>query len=419
MLGGPLGRRVLRLLDRKARAGVRVRLLHREGLSIRLGVRVKQCLPVMRRRTPDHPGHHYVPDVDRLFRGELRGTPIRRAGFPLGAFRRQGFAPLKLAHDKIVVVDGATAIVGGMNLATAVAGNHDLLLRVTGPAVVAPQAVFDHDWDLAHGRREPFPDWCARAAALDTGEDWPHRLRFAVTRPDRSDQRQLLLDVIDRARERLWVQMFYVTEQTLVESLGRAARRGVDVRVLCDPNEFSLGVRLYGAPNLPFVKELMAAGVPVRLFDAAPGAQMHQKSIVVDSRYVFAGATNLTRQSFRVNTESAFLVDGPGLADVFERRFIGRLGQSVGAAGRRPLPASAGVLLVREAGEPLRMTFRDATLCAIARNMPRMRAVPWLVPWVDQSAGRDQHRPEERAACTATPRGWSVCAPRFGRWTSS
>jgi phosphatidylserine/phosphatidylglycerophosphate/cardiolipin synthase-like enzyme len=43
----------------------------------------------------------------------------------------------------------------------------------------------------------------------------------------------------------------------------------------------------------------------------------------VDSRYVFAGATNLTRQSFRVNTESAFLVDGPGLADVFERRFAG------------------------------------------------------------------------------------------------
>lgn len=34
------------------------------------------------------------------------------------------------------------------------------------------------------------------------------------------------------------------------------------------------------------------------------------------------------------------------------------------------------------------MTFRDATLCAIARNMPRMRAVPWLVPWVaNQLAG--------------------------------
>jgi hypothetical protein len=37
MLGGPLGRRVLRLLDRMARAGVRVSLLHRDGLSIASG----------------------------------------------------------------------------------------------------------------------------------------------------------------------------------------------------------------------------------------------------------------------------------------------------------------------------------------------------------------------------------------------
>jgi hypothetical protein len=34
------------------------------------------------------------------------------------------------------------------------------------------------------------------------------------------------------------------------------------------------------------------------------------------------------------------------------------------------------------------MTLRDATLCAIARNMPRMRAVPWFVPWVTNQFAR-------------------------------
>jgi phosphatidylserine/phosphatidylglycerophosphate/cardiolipin synthase-like enzyme len=278
---------------------------------------------VARRASRARPVHHYVPDVDRVFQGELCGSPIERAGFPLGAFRSaRGLAPLKLAHDKIVVIDGATAIVGGMNLATAVAGNHDLLLRVTGPAVAAPREVFEHDWALACGRRERFPDWGAAEVEAGAEGGWPHSLRFVVTRPDRADQLDLLLELIGHARDRVWVQMFYVTEPALVAALGRAARRGVDVRVICDPNEFSLGIRLYGAPNLPFVKLLLDMGVPVHLFDAAPGAQMHQKSIVVDSRYVFAGATNLTRQSFRVNTESAFLVDGPDLAGVFERRFL-------------------------------------------------------------------------------------------------
>lgn len=34
------------------------------------------------------------------------------------------------------------------------------------------------------------------------------------------------------------------------------------------------------------------------------------------------------------------------------------------------------------------MTIREATLCAIARNMPRMRAVPWFVPWVTNRLAR-------------------------------
>jgi hypothetical protein len=34
------------------------------------------------------------------------------------------------------------------------------------------------------------------------------------------------------------------------------------------------------------------------------------------------------------------------------------------------------------------MTLRHATLCAIARNMPRMRAVPWFVPWVTNQLAR-------------------------------
>jgi hypothetical protein len=34
------------------------------------------------------------------------------------------------------------------------------------------------------------------------------------------------------------------------------------------------------------------------------------------------------------------------------------------------------------------MTLRHATLCVIARNMPRMRAVPWFVPWVTNQLAR-------------------------------
>jgi phosphatidylserine/phosphatidylglycerophosphate/cardiolipin synthase-like enzyme len=322
LIGGPLGRAVLRQLDRKARAGVRVRLLHREGLTIRAVAACKPWLKATRRWQQAHPEHHYTPEVGRIFRGPLSGSPIQRAGFPLRAFRGRGFAPLKLAHDKIIVVDDETAIVGGMNLATAVCRNCDLLLRLTGPAAAAPAAVFEYDWRLAAGRKAPFPHWVAgsngEGPEVRADDD---RLRMVVTRPDCANQLDAVRGLISGARRRIWVQMFYVTDPVVVGDLIAARARGVDVRVLCDANEFSLGLRLHGAPNLPFVEDLLRGGVAARVFDSRPGTQMHQKSIVVDSRFVFAGATNLTRQSFRVNTESAVIVDDADLARTFEDRF--------------------------------------------------------------------------------------------------
>ncbi len=95
----------------------------------------------------------------------------------------------------------------------------------------------------------------------------------------------------------------------------------VDVRVLQDPNEFSLGLHLYGAPNIAFMGKLIDAGVPLRLYRSSPGGQMHQKSLLVDDRWVVVGATNWTRQSFRVNTESSYLVDSQRQATRLAQRF--------------------------------------------------------------------------------------------------
>jgi phosphatidylserine/phosphatidylglycerophosphate/cardiolipin synthase-like enzyme len=322
MIGGRLGRGVLRLLDRKARSGVRVRLLHREGPTIRAAAACKRWLKLARNGHAGHPEYHYTPEVDRLFRAELSTSPISRRGFPLRRFRGQGFSPLKLAHDKIVVIDGTTAIVGGMNLATAVSRNCDLLMRLRGPAASLPAAVFEYDWRLANGADARFPHWVASwSPASGPGDTEGTRLRMVATRPDCSNQLDALRELVGGARSRLLVQMFYVTEPVVVGDLVSARSRGVDVRVLCDANEFSLGVRLYGAPNLPFVEDLLRGGVAVRLFASRPGTQMHQKSIVVDSRLVFAGATNLTRQSFLSNTDSAVIVESRRLAGVLGERF--------------------------------------------------------------------------------------------------
>jgi phosphatidylserine/phosphatidylglycerophosphate/cardiolipin synthase-like enzyme len=206
-----------------------------------------------------------------------------------------------------------------MNLATAVSRNHDLFVRVTGPAIAAPAAVFDYDWQLAVDPAASFP---AEPASGPCGVPWPHRLKFVVTRPGRSNQLELVLGLLRFAERRIWLEMFLFTEPGIVTALAEARARGVEIRVIVDPMEYALGLRLHGAPNLPFVGDMLDSGIPVRLFRTAPGRQMHQKSLVVDGRYVLTGTTNFTRQGFRVNTESSFLVDGSDVAVAYERRFL-------------------------------------------------------------------------------------------------
>lgn len=318
LIGGEYGRRVLRLLDSKAREGVRVRLINQEADSISAGRYLKKLLLTLDPVHGTQPQHHYTPVVDELFAGELSDSPVQRAAYPLRAFK-QGSAFLRLAHDKLIIIDSRLAITGGMNLATSVLKNHDLMIAVSGPAVAGPVAIFNYDWTLATGESPPISELSLGRA--HGGSSLPQMLKFLVTRPECDDQYREIAGLIDGAQHRIWLHMFYLTEPAIIERLIAAHEREVDVRIIIDPNEYSLGLHLYGAPNIGFVGDLLSAGVAIRYYQSMPGRQMHQKSMIVDEELLYTGATNFTRQSLYANTESGLVIKDGGIVRIFSQRF--------------------------------------------------------------------------------------------------
>ena len=57
--------------------------------------------------------------------------------------------------------------------------------------------------------------------------------------------------------------MFYLTDPEIIRMLAGAKDRGLDVRIIIDPNEFSLGLPMHGAPNLSFLKDFHSPGYPL------------------------------------------------------------------------------------------------------------------------------------------------------------
>jgi len=121
-----------------------------------------------------------------------------------------------------------------------------------------------------------------------------------------------LLDDLAKAQkgDTILLGMFFIAKSDLVNALVDAANRGVDVKMILDPNENSFGNEKSGLPNRPVVHEMVensGGKIDVRWYNTLTG-QYHTKLVVVqtkDETYISNGSANLTERTLdNYNLES-------------------------------------------------------------------------------------------------------------------
>jgi cardiolipin synthase A/B len=291
-----VGRKFAEALSERAAAGVEVRILYDAGGS---------------RETP------------REFFGRLRAAGARVAEFrPLiGSLRR--FRLPKRNHRKLLVVDGHTAFVGGLNLASSYApieegglGWRDTQVELQGPVVADLTAMFLDLWRrerLGAPGSDPVPDpppvGGVPALVLSS-----HALR------NRWEIGSHYRYAISRAQERIWIaNAYFLPSARFRRELRRAAHRGVDVRILV-PARSDVAPALYAAQR-SFARYLRSG---IRLYEWS-GPMMHAKTALIDSNWVTVGSYNIDHLSLFRNFElTAVVVDrevGAEMRAMFEVDF--------------------------------------------------------------------------------------------------
>lgn len=112
----------------------------------------------------------------------------------------------------------------------------------------------------------------------------------------------LLIDIAaTQEGDQIDVMMFFIAKRDIVNALIDAANRGVDVRMILDPNENSFGREKSGLPNRPVVQELLEdtdEKLEVRWFNTVVG-QYHSKAIHIqtDRSIISSGAANYTERT--------------------------------------------------------------------------------------------------------------------------
>lgn len=123
-----------------------------------------------------------------------------------------------------------------------------------------------------------------------------------------------------KAKEHIDLAMFYLSERNIINALIDAQQRGVNVRVLLDPNKDAFGHEKNGIPNRQVASELHQAGVNVRWCNTQ-GEQCHSKMLLkynAQHAELILGSANFTARNLKdYNLETDFRVIGSLNAPVF------------------------------------------------------------------------------------------------------
>jgi len=261
---------------------------------------------------------------------------LKQAGVALVSFNpvnpldaKIGYSLNDRDHRKILIVDGTTAIVGGVNLSTdyqsnplgksggpkGSAGEHwrDTDLQIEGPAVAQLQTLFLDHWKTQKGpaldESGMFPTIPAAGIAVTRvlgstpGETIP---QYYVT----------LLSAIQNAEESVLVSAaYFVPTDQEMDALMDAARRGIDVRLLT-PDQSDSGLSI-GVAHSHYT-DLLAAGV--KIFETH-GIVLHTKTVVIDGVWSVIGSSNFDHRSIIFNDEVDVVVLGSDTGQDLEAMF--------------------------------------------------------------------------------------------------
>jgi cardiolipin synthase len=216
-------------------------------------------------------------------------------------------------HRKLIVVDGETGFVGGINFGIdhleefGPEAKQDYAVEVHGPIVQDIHQFMRAALAPPEARRQ----WrfVPRRQDRDTGRDGVAAAAF-ITRDNRrhpTDIEQHYRVAIRRAKSDILIaNAYFFPGYRLLRDLRRAAKRGVRVRLI-----------LQGEPDMPIAKlaastlydYLLSAGVEIHEYCRRP---LHGKVAAADDEWATVGSSNLDPLSLALNLEANVVMRDAG-----------------------------------------------------------------------------------------------------------
>jgi cardiolipin synthase len=230
-------------------------------------------------------------------------------------------------HRKILIVDGAVAFTGGVNISRDFSRSpsepfrkndghlawRDTDVRIEGPAVAEFQKLFLDTWKREKGpelsRGNYFPE------LESEGDELVRVIGSTSGEKNRSTYLAYLAAISFATNSIHLTSAYFVPDGQTMRALTDAAQRGVDVKIVL-PSRTDWKLTLYAARA--HYSSLLRSGV--KLYERR-SAVLHAKTAVIDGVWSSVGSTNMDLWSFLRNDEVNAVILGPQFATQMEAMF--------------------------------------------------------------------------------------------------
>ncbi|MDD2480838.1 MAG: cardiolipin synthase [Lutispora sp.] len=238
-------------------------------------------------------------------------------------------------HRKIVVIDGITGFIGGINIGDEYLGKsklgywRDTHLMVKGDFVLGLQAVFLDDYitikkalkeyTFDDDNFESYFPICQKHSGkvmqlVKSGPDSPFPAIMQGT-----------LKMISMAKHHIYITTpYFVPNESIMEALKIAALSGIEVKIVF-PGKYDHFLVYYASRT--FLYELMKCGAKVYLYDK--NSFVHAKTMTIDSKLSSVGTANMDMRSHELNYEINAVIYDEGKTQELEKMFYDDISNSV------------------------------------------------------------------------------------------
>jgi len=236
--------------------------------------------------------------VPKKFYNEMKKSGVKIASLMDARFVKLGEKLNYRNHRKVIVIDGITSYIGGMNISNNYFINpnwRDTHLRIQGQGALGLQACFLIDW---YSSGEPFLD---DETYFPATIDYTQNLMQIVTGGPYSLYHNLLqatINIIIGAKKYIYMQTpYFLPNESLFQALQMAALTGIDVRLMVSQKSDSSYV---DPASRSYYADLLETGMKIYELQ---GKFLHAKTLVTDDMLSVIGSANLDFRSFETNFE--------------------------------------------------------------------------------------------------------------------